>query len=74
MHVRLQTWMPYTVQVCINGREWLGRQRLRILRGHGVIQKVTGTHRYHVTAKGRQLIAAVLAANADSLSKLKQCA
>ncbi len=48
--------------------------RLRILRGHGVIQKVTGTYRYHVTAKGRQLIAAVLAANAASLSKLKQCA
>jgi hypothetical protein len=25
-HVRVQTWMPYTVQVCVNGREWLGRQ------------------------------------------------
>ncbi len=25
-HVRLQTWMPYTVQVCINGRHWLERQ------------------------------------------------
>ena len=36
MHVRVQTWMPYTVQVCINGREWLGRQldrsRLRYRR------------------------------------------
>jgi len=26
MHLRLQTWAPYTVQVCINGREWLARQ------------------------------------------------
>lgn len=26
MHLRVQTWMPYTVQICINGREWLGRQ------------------------------------------------
>jgi hypothetical protein len=26
MHIRLQTWMPYTVQVCVNGREWLARQ------------------------------------------------
>ncbi|HET9361532.1 MAG TPA: hypothetical protein VFO58_17390 [Vicinamibacterales bacterium] len=26
MHVRVQTWMPYTVQICVNGREWLGRQ------------------------------------------------
>lgn len=25
MHVRLQTWLPYSVQVCINGREWLAR-------------------------------------------------
>jgi hypothetical protein len=48
--------------------------RMRILRGHGVIAKVPGTHRYLVTAKGRQLIAAVLATNAASVSKLKQCA
>lgn len=26
MHLRLQTWAPYTVQVCLNGREWLARQ------------------------------------------------
>lgn len=26
MHVRLQTWMPFTVQVYINGREWLARR------------------------------------------------
>ncbi len=25
MHVRLQTWLPYSVQVYINGREWLAR-------------------------------------------------
>jgi hypothetical protein len=26
MHARVQTWYPFAVQVCINGREWLGRQ------------------------------------------------
>src|SRR6266550_817005 len=26
MHVRLQTWLPCTLQVCVNGREWLARQ------------------------------------------------
>jgi len=26
LHVRLQTWFPYLIQVCMNGREWLGRQ------------------------------------------------
>ena len=25
-HVRLQTWIPFRVQICLNGREWLGRQ------------------------------------------------
>ena len=26
MHVRLQTWLPFSVHICINGREWLARQ------------------------------------------------
>ena len=25
-HVRIQSWLPFTVHVCINGREWLCRQ------------------------------------------------
>lgn len=25
MHVRVQTWFPFTVQICMNGREWLGK-------------------------------------------------
>jgi len=25
-HLRLQTWVPFQVKVCMNGREWLGRQ------------------------------------------------
>jgi hypothetical protein len=26
MHLRLQTWFPFLVQCCLNGREWLARQ------------------------------------------------
>ncbi len=26
MHLRLQSWFPFQVQICINGREWLSRQ------------------------------------------------
>lgn len=26
MHVRLQSWVPFTIQVCLNGREYLARQ------------------------------------------------
>lgn len=30
MHVRLQTWFPFTVQVCLNGREYLARRLRRL--------------------------------------------
>lgn len=26
MNARIQTWFPFNIQVCINGREWLARQ------------------------------------------------
>jgi hypothetical protein len=26
MHLRLQTWLPQKIQVCLNGRDWLARQ------------------------------------------------
>lgn len=26
MHTRLQTWLPFTMHICLNGREWLARQ------------------------------------------------
>jgi hypothetical protein len=29
MHLRLQSYLPFDVQVCMNGREWLARQLLR---------------------------------------------
>ncbi len=25
MNIRLQTWFPYHIQICMNGREWLRR-------------------------------------------------
>jgi hypothetical protein len=34
MHVRLQTWLPFTIQVCVNGREWLARQMDRAAIGY----------------------------------------
>jgi len=32
MHVRIATWFPFTVQVCLNGHDWLARQMDR----HGI--------------------------------------
>jgi len=34
MHVRLQTWFPFQVQVCLNGREWQARQMDRAGLGY----------------------------------------
>lgn len=51
----------------------LSRQ-LRLLRAHGVISKIEGTHRYSITKLGRTLITAVTTALAASVAKLQQCA
>jgi hypothetical protein len=32
LHLRLQTWLPFTIHVCMNGREWLARE----LRQRGI--------------------------------------
>jgi hypothetical protein len=37
-------------------------RKLRLLRAHHLIRKVPGTHRYHLTAAGRHITAAVIAA------------
>jgi hypothetical protein len=43
---------------------------LALLRAHGVIQKVTGTHRYIVTHAGRRTITAILSARQASVAQL----
>lgn len=34
MHVRMQTWLPFTIQICVNGREWLAQQLRRAASRH----------------------------------------
>jgi hypothetical protein len=45
-------------------------RKLRLLRAHGLLHKVPHTHRYQVSPKGRQTIAAVLAAREASVKTL----
>jgi hypothetical protein len=48
-------------------------RRLALLRAHGLLRKVTGTHRYLLTPKGRTIVTALLAArqaNVDQLNKM----
>ncbi len=150
-NARIQTWFPFTIQICINGREWLARQllrkgqenfkradncftwlgnpklaqrlmddqlrtdwpralnaiarsinpqhqtrlypagadstieqrrlaakvsrQIRILRAHGLVQKIQKTTRYRLTEQGQTLIAAIFATrNADITQLLAKAA
>lgn len=45
-------------------------RKLRLLRAHGLLQKVPHTHRYQVTSQGRQIITALLTARQTPISRL----
>jgi hypothetical protein len=47
---------------------------IRLLRAHGLVQKVPKTHRYTVTSAGRQAITALLAARQANTRKLTELA
>lgn len=49
-------------------------RKIRLLRVHGLIKKVSGTHRYLLTEKGGELITAVLTASAADVNKLSKVA
>lgn len=49
-------------------------RQLRMLRAHGVIQKVPKTHRYQVTAAGRKAITAILTARQATVAQLTKVA
>jgi hypothetical protein len=51
----------------------VGRQ-IRLLRMHGLVAKVSHTHRYILTEKGRLTITALLAAQQANTEKLSQLA
>jgi len=45
-------------------------RKIRLLRAHGLIRKVSGTHRYVVSEKGRRIITALLAARQANVEQL----
>jgi len=49
-------------------------RKLRMLRAHGIIRKVPRTHRYVVTARGREAVSAALKLQMISLSQLNDIA
>lgn len=49
-------------------------RQIRLLRGHGLLKKASRSHRYHLTAKGREVISAILAARDASTASLTKAA
>jgi hypothetical protein len=45
-------------------------RKIRLLRAHGLIRKVSGTHRYVVSEKGRRIITALLTARQANVEQL----
>jgi len=60
---------PATPQQARRRSAWASR-KLRLLRAHGLIYKVTGTHRYHLTKAGRIATTAILTALRSSVRQL----
>jgi DNA-binding PadR family transcriptional regulator len=54
MHVRLQSWFPFTIQIGVNGREWLARQLER--EGIGYEKHDNGFTRIDDLEKAQQLL------------------
>ena len=52
---------------------WVTR-RLRLLRAHGLIRKISGTHRYQLTSSGRRAITAILTALRATVRQLTPAA
>jgi hypothetical protein len=49
-------------------------RRIRLLRAHGLVKKISGTHRYQLTAKGRVIITALVTARAANPRRLLEAA
>jgi hypothetical protein len=60
---------PRTRQDARRRSAWVSRQ-LRLLRAHGLITKINGTHRYQLTDAGRKITTAVLTALHATLRQL----
>lgn len=48
---------------------WVSR-KLRLLRAHGIIRKVSGTHRYQLRETGRKAVGALLTALRSTVREL----
>jgi hypothetical protein len=64
-HLRLQTWFPFTIHVCVNGREWLCRDLDRA--GVGYVRRDNCLVAVEDVAVAQQLLNAQVRANWQGL-------
>ena len=68
--VRRQLWAKVGTDQAERRRAAAVTRQLRLLRAHGLLRKVSGTHRYVVTEAGRKIITALLAARQADVEQL----
>jgi hypothetical protein len=61
MHGRLQTWLPFNVKICVNGREWLSRQMDE--SGIGYVRRDNGFTAISDLPRAQRLMNSQLSAN-----------
>jgi hypothetical protein len=68
--VRRQLWPKTGANLQERQRAGKVTRQLRLLRAHGLLGKVSGTHRYVLTSAGRKIITALLAARSADVEQL----
>jgi hypothetical protein len=68
--LRRQLWVKAGTDKEERRRAAAVTRQLRLLRAHGLLRKVSGTHRYVVTEPGRKIITALLAARQADVEQL----
>lgn len=68
--LRRQLWPKAGTDTQEHQRAGKVTRQLRLLRAHGLLRKVNGTHRYVLTESGRQIITALLAARQADVEQL----
>jgi hypothetical protein len=68
--LRRQLWPKVGTEQVERRRAGKVTRQLRLLRAHGLLRKVSGTHRYVVTEGGRKIITPLLAARAADVEQL----
>ena len=68
--VRRQLWPKEASAKVERQRAGAVTRQLRLLRAHGLLRKVSGTHRYVITEGGRKIITALLAAGQADVEQL----